>query len=97
MSEYTNFHGDDVAPSKPEEALFHVIPVPYEKSVSYGSGTAEGPAAILAASCQLEVFDGKSTPAQYGICTYKPRRLFRRTRTVCRKHKRRCSSMPYLR
>lgn len=72
MSEYINFHGDDVTPSKPEEALFHVIPVPYEKSVSYGSGTADGPAAILSASCQLEVFDGKSTPAQYGICTYKP-------------------------
>jgi len=72
MSEFITFHGDDVPQSKPEEALFHVIPVPYEKSVSYGSGTAAGPDAILSASCQLEVFDGKSTPAQYGICTYEP-------------------------
>lgn len=72
MSELITFHGDDVPQSRPDEALFHVIPVPYEKSVSYGSGTAEGPAAILAASCQLEVFDGKSTPAQYGIYTHEP-------------------------
>jgi agmatinase len=72
MSEFITFHGDDVPQAKPEEALFHVIPVPYEKSVSYGSGTVDGPAAILAASCQLEVFDGKSTPAEYGIHTYEP-------------------------
>lgn len=68
-NEFTTFHGDDVPQSAPEDALFHVIPVPYEKSVSYGSGTKDGPAAILKASCQLEVFDGKSTPAQYGIYT----------------------------
>ena len=34
-----NFHGEDVPPSPPDRALFHVIPVPYEKSVSYGTGT----------------------------------------------------------
>lgn len=67
-----NFHGDDVVPSAPEEALFHVIPVPYEKTVSYGTGTAGGPAAILAASCQLELFDGKSVPAELGIYTGPP-------------------------
>lgn len=55
-----------------EEALFHVIPVPFEKSVSYGSGTADGPAAILAASDQLEVFDGFSSPAEEGIHTAQP-------------------------
>jgi agmatinase len=64
-----NFHGEDVPPSAPDRALFHVIPVPYEKSVSYGTGTAEGPQAILDASCQLELFDGQGIPAECGIHT----------------------------
>lgn len=64
-----NFHGEDVTPSAPEDALFHVIPVPYEHSVSYGTGTAAGPEAILAASCQLELFTGRSIPAEHGIYT----------------------------
>ncbi len=36
---------------------FAVIPVPYEKSTSYGHGTAAGPAAVLNASSQLEMWD----------------------------------------
>jgi agmatinase len=64
-----NFHGEDVPPSAPDRALFHVIPVPYEKSVSYGTGTGGGPQAILDASCQLELFDGKGIPAELGIYT----------------------------
>ncbi len=64
-----NFHGEDVPPSPPDRALFHIIPVPYEKSVSYGAGTINGPQAILDASCQLETFDGKSVPADLGIHT----------------------------
>lgn len=67
-----NFHGEDVIPAPPAEALFHVIPVPYEESVSYGTGTQEGPEAILAASAQLELFDGRSIPAEYGIYTAPP-------------------------
>ncbi|MFA5256640.1 MAG: agmatinase [Opitutales bacterium] len=66
------FHGDDVAPCAPDKALFHVIPVPYEASVSYGHGTARGPLAILEASAQLELFDGKSVPADKGIYTAGP-------------------------
>jgi agmatinase len=38
-------------------ARFAVIPVPYEKSTSYGHGTANGPEAVLAASAQLELWD----------------------------------------
>lgn len=64
-----HFHGLDVAPAPPETALFHVIPAPLEKSVSYGTGTASGPAEILRASSQLELFDGKSVPADHGIYT----------------------------
>ena len=41
----------------PEKARAVVIPFGLEASVSYGGGTAAGPAAILAASHQLELFD----------------------------------------
>lgn len=34
-----------------------VLPVPFEASVTYGEGTADGPAAILKASQQVETFD----------------------------------------
>jgi agmatinase len=54
----------------PEQARFHVLPVPYEKTVSYGGGTARGPAAILAASGQLERWDGYSDPGAEGIYTW---------------------------
>ena len=54
----------------PEDARFHVLPVPYEKTVSYGHGTALGPGAIIAASGQLERFDGTSDPGAEGIYTW---------------------------
>jgi agmatinase len=66
------FHSDDVPQSAPENARFHVIPVPYEKTVSYGHGTGDGPRAILEASAQLETFDGHSTPSELGIYTCEP-------------------------
>lgn len=34
-----------------------ILPLPLEKTVSYGSGTGQGPQAILSASCQVELFD----------------------------------------
>jgi agmatinase len=55
---------------KPGDSLFHVLPVPYEKTVSYIGGAAKGPGAILKASQQLELFDGKSVPASRGIYTH---------------------------
>lgn len=66
---FSHFHGQDATPISPENALFHLIPAPLEKSVSYGSGTAFGPTEIIKASNQLELFDGKSMPADYGIFT----------------------------
>ncbi len=53
-----------------DKALFHVIPAPYEKSVSYGKGTINGPSAILHASQQLELYDGFGIPAECGIYTH---------------------------
>ncbi|PKN63832.1 MAG: agmatinase [Deltaproteobacteria bacterium HGW-Deltaproteobacteria-15] len=55
--------------TSPASALFHVIPVPLERSVSYGKGTQGGPAAILEASQQLESWDGRSIPLELGIHT----------------------------
>lgn len=42
---------------RPEAARAVVIPFGLEASVSYGGGTKAGPAAVLAASHQLELFD----------------------------------------
>jgi agmatinase len=39
------------------EADALILPVPYEKTVSYGTGTRNGPEAILDASTQIEFFD----------------------------------------
>jgi agmatinase len=64
------FLGTEVDDIAPEAARFHVLPVPYEKTVSYGRGTAQGPAAILAASGQLERWDGRSDPGAEGIYTW---------------------------
>lgn len=53
----------------PDTAKFRVIPVPLERTVSYGAGTAGGPAAILEASVELErLFRGEETCAK-GIAT----------------------------
>lgn len=52
-----------------DQAGFSVLPVPLEKTVSYGGGTRLGPAAIIEASEQLETWDGKSNPSSLGIHT----------------------------
>ncbi|BBD09206.1 agmatinase [Desulfovibrio ferrophilus] len=63
------FMEDEIGNMPATESLFHVIPVPWEASVSYGGGTAQGPEEILKASDQLEVWDGQSIPAEKGIHT----------------------------
>ena len=65
----THFLYSEIPNGKADESFFHLLPVPYEKSVSYGGGTALGPAAIIEASAQLELWDGKSRPADLGIYT----------------------------
>ena len=52
-----------------EQAQLVLIPVPWEGTVSYGTGTACGPSAILQASHQLDLFDlDFQRPYQAGIC-----------------------------
>jgi agmatinase len=69
---YPVFLGSEIKQEKPEDAFFHILPIPYEESVSYGGGTAEGPAAILGASWQLETWDGQGNPSARGIYTHPP-------------------------
>lgn len=52
-----NFLGLTDEQARYEDAGAVVVPVPYERTVSYGAGTAEGPAAILAASRYVELYD----------------------------------------
>ncbi len=55
MPDFTQLFG---LPSPgPEHADAVVLPLPVEKTVSYGTGASSGPAAILAASLQVETFD----------------------------------------
>lgn len=44
-------------PHGPEDARVHVMGVPFEATTSFRTGTAEGPAAILEASHQIDLFD----------------------------------------
>lgn len=53
----------------PATAKFRVIPVPLERTVSYGAGTAGGPEAILEASVELERLFRGAEPCEQGIAT----------------------------
>lgn len=57
------------AETDPATARFRVIPVPLERTVSYGSGTGAGPAAILEASVELERLWRGTEPCAAGIVT----------------------------
>jgi agmatinase len=70
-----NFLGlpEDVADAA--RARGWLLPIPYESTTSYGAGTREGPAAILAASRQVELYDlefGCEPAMNYGIHTLLP-------------------------
>lgn len=55
-------------PFTPENARLVLIPVPWEVTVSYRSGTARGPEAILKASAQVDLYQHDIPKAwQYGI------------------------------
>jgi len=57
-----------------EDARVVILPVPFEKSTSWGEGTAQGPLAILEASHQLEYYDMETGTEVYkqGIHTLRP-------------------------
>lgn len=68
------FLGEELSAAENQQATarFEVIPCGLEATVSYGTGTANGPAAIIAASHQLErLVNGREVCAD-GIFTHKP-------------------------
>lgn len=55
-------------PHTPDEARVVLLPVPWEPTTSYGRGAARGPAAILHASRQIDLFDLQTgRPYEAGI------------------------------
>jgi agmatinase len=52
-----NFLGLSPEDSDFESAAVVILPVPYEATVSYGAGTAHGPAAIIESSRFIELYD----------------------------------------
>ena len=52
-----NFLGLEEPWCHPEQAGVYIIPAPYEHTSSYLTGSREGPAAILEASRQVELYD----------------------------------------
>jgi agmatinase len=57
LPETVNFLGIPDDEARYETARGVVVPVPWEATVSYGAGTAKGPAAILDASRYVELYD----------------------------------------
>ena len=57
-----------------KDAKIVIVPVPYEKTVTYGKGASKGPKAIIEASKNLELFDEElkaNTAEKIKICTLK--------------------------
>ena len=65
-----NFLGEEL--SEKEKSFnfskFHILPIPLEKTVSYGTGTSKAPEIIINASNQLE--RNHNSPCDFGIYTH---------------------------
>ncbi|PYQ66992.1 MAG: agmatinase [Acidobacteria bacterium] len=69
-----NFLGIPEAENTLEKSRVVVLPVPYERTVSYGVGTRNGPGAILEASRYVELYDDEldEEVSRVGIHTLPP-------------------------
>ncbi|MFH0944730.1 MAG: agmatinase, partial [Planctomycetota bacterium] len=69
-----NFLGLDPEFTNHDRAKVVVLPIPYEATCSYGIGTSKGPAAIIEASNQVELWDEELDRETYriGISTLDP-------------------------
>lgn len=64
-AEFAGIYG---LPATVEESRFVVVPVPFDATTSYRDGTRNGPAAILEASYQIDLFDAEfGKPYRQGI------------------------------
>lgn len=73
-----NFLGLPQEKAEPGRARGWLLSIPYEATTSYGAGTRDGPAAILTASRQVELYDrefGNEPAMDYGIHTTLPLNL----------------------
>ncbi len=70
----TNFGLLEAESSDYETSRVVVLPVPFERTTSYGKGTTAGPAAIIRASQSMELYDEElqSEPYEQGIATLAP-------------------------
>ena len=68
------FLGEELTASENtrDTARFEVVPCGLEATVSYGTGAAQGPSAIIAASHQLERLVYDTEPCREGIFTHPP-------------------------
>ena len=66
-----NFLGLDEADSGLENSKVVILPVPYERTVSFGRGTSKGPHSIIYASRSIELYDDElgCEPFEAGIHT----------------------------
>jgi agmatinase len=67
-----NFLGLAGAFCSREASYFHIIPVPYDATSTYGVGSRVGPRAIIDASMNLETYDHEldMEPARVGVFTH---------------------------
>jgi agmatinase len=70
----TNFGLLEAEDSCYETSRVAVLPVPFERTTSYGKGTSGGPAAIVRASQAMELYDEElgAEPFRQGIATLPP-------------------------
>jgi agmatinase len=69
---FFNLSDDPGECGDPSHARAWVLPIPYEGTTSYGAGTRFGPAAIIDASREVELFDrefGYEAALEYGVHT----------------------------
>ncbi|MDT8436915.1 MAG: arginase family protein, partial [Gemmatimonadota bacterium] len=76
MTAHPPFLGEEAAPADPSVAAAAILPVPYDLTSSWKKGADGGPAALLAASATVELYDIEtaSEPWKRGIATLPPLR-----------------------
>lgn len=89
-----NFLGLDDEDSNFESSKVVIMPVPYERTVSFGRGTSKGPHSIIYASRSLELYDDEleCEPFEAGIhtlpeleCGVSPEDMVSEVRAACTK------------
>ena len=68
------FGGLDLEQTDYSSSRAVILPIPYDATTTYRTGSRDGPAAILAASANMELFDEdlKREPCEVGIATLEP-------------------------